>query len=321
MASTFRKIALQITIPVLAVLIAANAYVATRNLKRIHDTTNSRLEAAGVQADISNLVIDMDDMETGQGGYLLTGDPAYLQPYSDAKARLSGHFSRLRSRLAAKPRERSLEAQLESVAQSKIAEMEETVRLREQGYRHRSFVLVNSNRGKELMDEARGILNALSSAQAGDVSRYDAELKENVRRAYKETILTNWILLVVSVMTLLAFNMYSRRLERRCARVSEELQSTSTQLERFTSTMSRDFRALVERTRNYAKALIEHYGGFLPRQGQEQAQSIEDGTVEMNRLLDELFEEPLPIEDAPGENSRSETCVELIEIRQEKMSA
>ena len=40
---------------------------------------------------------DVTDMETGQRGYLLTGDPSYLQPYADAKGRIGTDFADLRA--------------------------------------------------------------------------------------------------------------------------------------------------------------------------------------------------------------------------------
>jgi len=53
---------------------------------------------------------DLTDMETGQRGYLLTADASYLQPYSEAKARIEKDFSSIRSGLAHRPeREQSLE--------------------------------------------------------------------------------------------------------------------------------------------------------------------------------------------------------------------
>jgi CHASE3 domain sensor protein len=293
MGNTLRKIALEIAIASLAVLIAVNAYVVIRNLKHIQETTSRRVEAALMQADISNVLLDLDDMETGQRGYLLTGNPSYLRPYNDANGRLAAHFSSLRSRLTAKPseQERSIEAHLESVAQAKIAEIEETIRLREKGYRRRAFVLVNSNHGQELMEEARSTLNTLSSAQRSNVARSERELNESVRRAYKESVSANCILLAVTAGTLLVFNMYSKRLERSCAHCSEQLRATSTQVERLTSTVSQNFRALVQNTQTDAKTLLDSYGGFLPRRGQEHAESIYHGTDQMNRLLDELFKE------------------------------
>ena len=289
MTNTLRKIALQITIPVLCGLIVLNTYLVSKNLKLIQRNTAQRVEASEMQAGISNVVVDLQDMETGQRGYLLTGDASYLKPYNEANGRLAAHFANLRSRLAGKaPRDRSLETQLESVAESKIAEMKETIRLRELGYRHRAFLIVGSNRGKELMDEARTTLDALSSAQTSNVVRYDQEMRQSISRAVQESALASFILLVVTVVTFVGFNTYRKRLEVWYARHAEELHATSLQLELFKSTIFQDFRARVEQMRSYANTLLDVYGGFLPRQGQEKTEHIENGADQMIRLLDDL---------------------------------
>ena len=68
--------------------------------------------------------------------------PSYLQPYTDAKGRIETDFAGLRVGLVHRAeRERSLESQLESLANSKQAEMERSISLRQQGYRHRAFML------------------------------------------------------------------------------------------------------------------------------------------------------------------------------------
>ena len=304
MTNTLRKIAMRITIPVLCGLVALNAFLVSRNLKLIQKNATARVEASEIQADISNVLLDLQEMETGQQGYLLTGDQSYLQPYNEANGRLAIHFAKLRSRLTGRgARERSLESQLESLAESKIAEMQETIRLRELGYRHRAFLIVSSNRGKELMDEARTKLDALSSAQTGNVARYDREMRESVGRALKESALASCLLLAVTVVTFLAVDQYRKRLEVGYARQAEELRITGLHLDRFTSTIFHDFRELVGQIRSYANTLLDVYGGFLPRQGQEKAQRIEDGAGQMDRLLDDLFN-----------NSPSGNPTEIIEV-------
>jgi CHASE3 domain sensor protein len=293
MTNTLRKIALQVTIPVLCGLIVLNTYLVAKNLKLIQQNIAHRLEASQMQADISTLRVDIQDMDANQRGYLITGDAAYLQPYNDAQGRLPSHFANLRSRLTA-ARDRSLEAQLESVVESKMAEMQETIRLRERGLRHRAFLILGSNHGKELMEQAHTALDALSAAQAGDVARYDRQVSESIRTALKQSALASGLLLLVTVIAFLASNRYRRRLEVGYAQRAEELQATSLRLEQFTSTIFHDFRALVGQTRNYAKALLDVYGGFLPRQAQEKAECIESGAGQMIRLLDDLSQNAAP---------------------------
>src|ERR1700674_3953291 len=80
-----RKAALQIGIPALLVFIGWNAYLAVNHLNRVQTIAALTLESSAIQAELSGVLKDMTDMETSQRGYLLTGNPAYLQPYTEAE--------------------------------------------------------------------------------------------------------------------------------------------------------------------------------------------------------------------------------------------
>jgi CHASE3 domain sensor protein len=123
-----RKAALQVGAPALLTFMAWSAYLAVSHLRQMQKIAALTLGSAMIQADISGVLKDLTDMETGQRGYLLTEDPSYLQPYTDAKGRIGNDFSGLRVALVNRAeRERSLESQLESLANSKEAEMEHSI--------------------------------------------------------------------------------------------------------------------------------------------------------------------------------------------------
>src|SRR6202521_4594070 len=131
-----RKALLQIGAPALLACMAWNAYLAVNHLKQMQYIAARTLESSTIQSDISGVLRDLTDMETGQRGYLLTGDPSYLPPYTDAKSRIEMDFVDLRAGLSNRTqRGRSLESQLESLAGSKQTEMEHSITLRQQGYR------------------------------------------------------------------------------------------------------------------------------------------------------------------------------------------
>ena len=83
-----RKALLQIGAPALLAFMAWNAYLAVNHLKQMQHIAARTLESSTIQADISSVLKDLTDMETGQRGYLLTGNPSYLQPYTEAKGRI-----------------------------------------------------------------------------------------------------------------------------------------------------------------------------------------------------------------------------------------
>jgi len=287
MKNTLRKIAVLITIPMLCALIALNTYHTWRNLKLIQENTAQRLEASEMQADISRLLFDLQELETGQRGYLVTSDASYLQPYNDASARLPNDFSALRSRLTS-ARDRVVLTEIETNTEAKIEEIKETIHFRERGYRRRAFLIVDTNRGKELMDDARAKLESLAAAQTANILRYDTDMRQSVSRAIREAAIGSCSLLLVAFLSFAAFNTYRKRLETVSVRQQQELQATSLKLEQLTSTVFTDLRDIVDHVRGYTATLLDVYGGFLPRQGQEKVERIDDGARHMIHLLDGL---------------------------------
>ncbi len=98
-----RKTALQFGFSALLVCMTLNAYLAVDHLRQTQKMATLTLQSSMMQASISAVLQDLTDMETGQRGYLLTGDQSYLQPYSAAKDRIGSDFASLRTELASRP--------------------------------------------------------------------------------------------------------------------------------------------------------------------------------------------------------------------------
>ncbi len=287
-----RKAALQIGVPALLAFIAWNAYLAVNHLQRVQKTAALTLESSALQAKLSGVLKDLTDMETGQRGYLLTGDPAYLQPYTDAKDRIDTGFVSLRAGLANRQREQSLESQLESLATSKQAEMERTITLRQQGYRHRSFKLVATNEGKDYMDEVHRIASSLSSTESGNFARFDTERTAALKRAFSATIISNSVLLLLAVCLFGLIRHQGRRLVEEASQSRIELAVRDLQLEKLTSALSGQARSNIIAINMNSRLLLENYGGFLPRQGHEYAEQMKEAAAQMERLRQDLVGSP-----------------------------
>jgi CHASE3 domain sensor protein len=227
----------------------------------------------------------LTDMETGQRGYLVTGDSTYLQPYTQAQGRIETDLAGLRVGLAIRAQhERSLELQLESLAKSKQAEMERSISLRQQGYRHRSFMLVSTNEGKDYMDEIRRIVSSLSSAEGSNFARFDAERIAALKQVLSVTIMANSGLLVLAVCLFALIRHHGRLLGEEAARSRQELAVRDLQLEKLTSALSGQARSSITAINTNSRLLLENYGGFLPRQGHEYAEQMNEAAAQMERL-------------------------------------
>src|SRR3954468_3626267 len=281
-----RKAAVLIGISLLLVLIIAAASSNARNFKRVQANEGLKQQAAELRDEISAVEMNLLDVEAGQRGYLLTGDASYLERYNAATQQLPAHFARLRSELATRPDdERASESQLEALTEAKLAEAQETIHLRQQGYRHRAFGIIDSNRGKNLMDEARQRVNAIDEAEAARSSQYTQETGSNIDRAVKETIRSTALLLGLVALVFGGLWLYSQSLEREIARSKEVIRAKSAQLEAVTLTLSQQLPELLRQVRDSAKDFLNRFVDYLPAIGQTQAAEMMEMAERSNRLI------------------------------------
>ncbi|GAC1690815.1 MAG: hypothetical protein NVS9B5_32030 [Terriglobales bacterium] len=285
---TFRQAVLQIGVPLLLAGIVVNAYLAISYLRQIEKTAALTSEQTNIQSQISNVLRDLTDMETGQRGYLLTENASYLQPYNDAKSRIGADFSNLRAGLSHRPEnERSLESQLESLATSKQAEIERSITMRQQGYRHRAFMLVNSNEGMEYMEKARELLSSLSASENSSFASAENERNAGLHRVMRAIIISNLCLFALTASLLGLTRYHVRVLESEAASNRETLVKRDVRLGMLTSALSDqvEFTSAIE---SNARLLLQNYGGFLPRQGHEHAEQIEQAAAQMEQRRQQL---------------------------------
>jgi len=284
-----RKAALQIGIPALLAFIGWNAYLAVNHLYRVQAIAALTLESSAIQAELSGVLKDMTDMETSQRGYLLTGNPAYLQPYTEAKGRIGTDFVSLRTGLASRTqREQSLESRLEALAGSKQAEIERSISLRQQGYRRRSFMLVDTNEGKDYMDEIRRIVSSLFAAESSNYARFDTERIAALKSVLSLTVISNSVLLVLAACLFGLVRQHLRLLGEEGSQSRIELAVRDLQLEKLTSALSGQARSNIVAMNTNSRLLLENYGDFLPRQGHEYAEQMNEAAAKMERLRQDL---------------------------------
>jgi CHASE3 domain sensor protein len=284
-----RKATLHIGVPALLALIAWNAYLAVNHLKRVQKIAALTLESSAIQAELSGVLKDATDMETGQRGYLLTGNAAYLQPYTDANDRIGTDFVSLRAGLASRTEsEQQLESQLESLARSKQAEIERSISLRQQGYRRRSFKLVDTNEGKDYMDEIRRIVASLSAAESGNFARFDTERIAALKRIWSETIIANSVLFLFAACLFALIRHHGRLLGEDAYQSRVELAVRDLRLEKLTSALSGQARSNIGAINTNSRLLLENYGGFLPRRGHEYAEQMNEAAAQMEQLRQDL---------------------------------
>jgi CHASE3 domain sensor protein len=150
-----RKIAtgFGLSVAILLIVCAVTYRTTDALIENDHMVTHTQL----VLETIEHVLSLMKDAETGQRGFVLTGDEAYLEPHTAAVGVVHATMADLRGLTADNPRHRQRLEQMTVLMDGKLAELKRTIDLRRtQGF-EASLRVVLIGQGKQDMDEFRRI--------------------------------------------------------------------------------------------------------------------------------------------------------------------
>jgi CHASE3 domain sensor protein len=111
-----------------------------------------------VLAQIETAMGSITDLETGQRGFVLTGQAAYLEPYEDGLKTLPGEMARLRQLTKDNPPQQQRLDRLDGLVKTKLDELKETIEVRRTRGLDAAVATIGSNTGKHTMDQIRAIV-------------------------------------------------------------------------------------------------------------------------------------------------------------------
>ncbi len=117
---------------------------------------------------LQDLLIDVQDVETGARGFALTGDEAFLAPYDKALAHIPIGLRSLRANPQLLLSESDIK-QVETLTTQKLAIMKTTVDARRLGGYEAALVVVQSRQGDQLMQSLRDKIYGITSANLRDL--------------------------------------------------------------------------------------------------------------------------------------------------------
>jgi PAS domain S-box-containing protein len=136
-------------------VIAGLAWLSLDRMNRLQEETRRVRHTLAVRDQTESVLSLVKDAETGQRGYVITGDPGYLAPFAQAVVDLPTQLATLRRLTRNDPAQQARLQSLETALTQKMAELDETIRARtDQGFDVASRIIA-TDRGKRLMDEIR----------------------------------------------------------------------------------------------------------------------------------------------------------------------
>jgi PAS domain S-box-containing protein len=149
---------------VVLVLLLSAAF-SYRNTRDLHENDREVSRTHEVLTELEGVLSSVKDAETGQRGYIITGEDEYLQPYRNARDRVRERLERLKELTQEDGQQRRRIDDLEKPITAKFDELDRTVALR----KHEDFDAarkeVLTNRGYEEMQAIRTLTGEIDRAE------------------------------------------------------------------------------------------------------------------------------------------------------------
>ena len=190
----------------LAVLVINTAV--TRRQIAIQDSNQGWVDhTQRVLLEITTVESLLKDAETGQRGFLYTGEERYLEPYSNASAEVDAHLDKLAELIADNPQQAARIPVLRTLARKKMGEMARTIELYRAGKKDDARALVLTDTGKIDMDRIR----ALIAEMARDENALEAQRLQDVNKSTRSLVRTLYLATVLAVIGLVFLALYIMR--------------------------------------------------------------------------------------------------------------
>ena len=209
--------------------------------------------------------------EASQRGLLLTGNQIYLSPYAAAKTSANRQLDSLKRNLGDDPQFATVLHRLDVLTADKFAEMDKTIALKNDRKDDEALAVINTNRGKALMDELNLFVSGIVRAMDNRLTSGVVQQRVNATNLRFASIAASILIVLVVGAVAATLLRYTRELtqardqvaalnvslEDRVKHRTEALARANEEMQRFTHLVSHDIRAPLISIVGFSEELAE----------------------------------------------------------------
>lgn len=298
-------------IAVVLCIVVGNAILAMNTIQSLTQT-QQRLDDTGMlNSAIEKLHLSIVQAESGQRGYLLTGEDDYLVPYYDALEQLNSQAALVKGLRSEIDGQADKVAQLLHLVDEKVAVLTRTAQLALADKERRAQYLLETHEGRNLYREIRVLAGEIQDAESAfklEQFKKLGQIKKEAKITFAITAITS-ALLIFGMFILTRINLreserYKLELlhqnETLASKVTErtqeltlysdELSRSNRELEEFAFVASHDLQEPLRKIQAFSDRLETMFKDELGEKGIDYISRMKNAAQRMSNLINDLLE-------------------------------